>query len=304
MPRLPLASMVAAARRFGLAVEVVPGAEVRGSSAFAPVVFVGHHTAGPRSGTRPSLQVVVDGRADLAGPLCNWYLDRDGVCVIVATGVANHAGAGGYRGVTGNSRAQGCEAESAGAGDDWTPRQLWAYPRVVAAGLTLMSGGPAGPDAYCSHRTWAPTRKIDPAGISDDWMRAQVAAVMGNPTPAVEDEDMFTDADRAALQAIHSALATAVQPGQKTFAGTIASIGGNVQNLINRTNALAGQVAQVGGKVDAAQVAVIAAITAADPGEVASWTDAQRAQWAGDIARQIRVDPAVILDALAARLTA
>lgn len=186
--RYTVAQMTAAARRFGLTVEVVPGAETRGDTTFNPKVFVGHHTAGPATGIRPSLSVCVNGRTDLAGPLCNWFLDRDGVCIIVATGRANHAGAGGFRGVTGNSGAQGCEAEDNGDGT-WTAQQLWWYPRVVAAGLSLMGQDPSW---YCAHRTWAPTRKIDPAGISDDWMRRQVAAVLDG---TAQQDDTNTEED-------------------------------------------------------------------------------------------------------------
>jgi hypothetical protein len=141
MPRLSVPAMIDAAHKYGLTVEVVPGAEFRGSSSFNPKVFVGHHTAGAKTGVRPSLNLCVHGRPDLDGPLCNWFLDRNGVAVIVAAGRANHAGAGGFRGVVGNSGAQGCEAESVGDGNDWTAAQLDAYPRVVAAGLTVMGQG-------------------------------------------------------------------------------------------------------------------------------------------------------------------
>lgn len=194
MPRFSVARMIEASRRFGLTVEVVPGADTRGSTAFNPFGFVGHHTAGARTGIRPSLNLCVNGRADLDGPLCNDFLDRNGVNVIVAAGRANHAGLGGFRGLTGNSAVWGCEAEDDGDGT-WTAAQKAAYPRLVAARLWMI-----GRDAswYCSHRTWAPTRKIDPAGISDDWMRGQVAALLktGGAPPAVKEDDVpLTPAD-------------------------------------------------------------------------------------------------------------
>lgn len=144
--------------RFGLRVELVPGWETRGSASFAPACVVDHWTAGPRGAVgRPSLKVVVDGRPGLEGPLANVYLDRGGVCVVVAAGRASHAGAGGFRGLVGNSAAYGIEAECGGDGD-WTPEQLWAYPRLDAA---LLWG--LGRDAswLLGHHMWAPTRKID-----------------------------------------------------------------------------------------------------------------------------------------------
>lgn len=54
-----------------------------------------HWTAGPsKSKARPSLRVVTNGRPGLPRPLCNVYLDRKGVAVIVAPGRANYAGYG------------------------------------------------------------------------------------------------------------------------------------------------------------------------------------------------------------------
>lgn len=228
MPRLSVPVMVRAARQFGLAVEVVPGAETRGSSNFNPKVFVGHHTAGAKTGARPSLNLCVVGRSDLAGPLCNWFLDRNGICVIVAAGVANHAGAGGFRGVSGNANAQGCEAEDDGDGN-WTDIQLWAYPRVVAAGLSIM-----GRDAswYCSHRTWAPARKIDPAGISDPWMRDHV-----NDLFAGKDEDVsYEDAVRAVRDVLSIKNKLNVPRGQENNDNLAVNLTGMGQAEFNRDN--------------------------------------------------------------------
>lgn len=190
MPYFSVARMVEASKRFGLNVEVVPGAETRGSASFNPFGLVGHHTAGPKTGDRPSLNICVNGRSDLAGPLCNDFLARSGTNVIVAAGRANHAGAGGFRGLVGNSAVWGIEAEDDGDGT-WTDAQLAAYPRLVAARLWLISRDASW---YCAHRTWAPTRKIDPTGIADDWMRARVAPLLasggGDLVPALDATDL------------------------------------------------------------------------------------------------------------------
>jgi hypothetical protein len=164
--------------RFGLKVELVPGWETRGSSSFAPACVVDHWTAGPRgTSSRPSLNVVINGRPGLDGPLCNVYLARDGTCVVVAAGRANHAGAGGFRGLVGNSAAYGIEAECGGDGD-WTPAMLLAYPRLNAA---LLSGLDRDASWVAGHNNWAPDRKIDIRDIIDS-VRAQTAAVLGNPS--------------------------------------------------------------------------------------------------------------------------
>lgn len=170
--------------KFGLKVELVPGWETRGSSSFAPASVVDHWTAGPKGTTgRPSLAIVTNGRPDLEGPLCNVYLDRKGVCVVVAAGRANHAGPGGFRGLVGNSAAYGIEAESGGDGD-WTPEQLVAYPRLNAA---LLAGLGRDGSWVCGHNEWAPDRKIDIRDIIQK-VRSNTVAVLANP----QEEDMPT----------------------------------------------------------------------------------------------------------------
>lgn len=185
-----------ALQRYGLEVDLVDGWRTRGSSSFNPVGVVGHHTAGPKTGDRPSLDVCVNGRPDLDGPLCNVFLPRglttaQRAPVVVAAGRANHAGAGGFRGLVGNSSVFGIEAEDDGLDGVWTDWQLWAYPRVVAGLLWLASSDESW---YCAHRTWAPTRKIDPTGIADSWMRTATHDVFNPPPappPVPKEDEMF-----------------------------------------------------------------------------------------------------------------
>src|SRR6202795_2411225 len=69
-----------------------------------------HHTAGPRHGNMPSLNTVTKGRSDLAGPLAQLGLGRDGTYYVVAAGKCNHAGAGSWMGITtGNTSFIGIE---------------------------------------------------------------------------------------------------------------------------------------------------------------------------------------------------
>jgi hypothetical protein len=175
-----------ALRRFGLTVETVPGWQTRGASSLSPRGAVAHWTAGPRnSTTRPSLNICVNGRTGLPGPLCNVYLDRRGIAVVVAAGTANHAGAGGWKGLSGNSSVFGTEAECGGDGD-WTAAQRQAYPRVNAAYCWL---GKFGPAMVCGHNEWAPTRKIDIRDWTMPEMRAQVAALLNTPAASVTTEE-------------------------------------------------------------------------------------------------------------------
>jgi hypothetical protein len=185
---------------FGLRVETVPGWDTRGSSSFAPAGVVCHWTAGPAKTTkRPSLNVVLNGRPGLSGPLCNVYLARDGACVVVAAGRANHAGTGSWKHLIGNSAVYGIEAEAAGP-KDWTEAQREAYPRLVAA---MLNGLKRDASYACGHSEWAGPRKQDIDGWPMTQMRADIKAVLINPnaskgetrpaTTVQEDDVQLTD---------------------------------------------------------------------------------------------------------------
>lgn len=164
----------AALKKYGVKYETVPGWRTRGSSSFNPRGVVCHWTAGPRNAKgRPSLNVVTYGRPGLSGPLCQVYLDRDGVAVVVAAGRANHAGRGGYRGMSGNTQVFGIEAECGGDGD-WTDAQRREYPKVVAA-LVSLTG--RSHKYVCGHNEWT-TRKIDIRDWPMSKMRSEVKAVL------------------------------------------------------------------------------------------------------------------------------
>ncbi|MCJ8506251.1 N-acetylmuramoyl-L-alanine amidase [Kocuria flava] len=180
----------AALKEQGLEVELVPGWQTRGSSSFTPRGVVNHWTGGPRIGDRPSLEICINGRPDLAGPLCNVFLTRSGVAVVVAAGRANHAGSGGWKGLVGNSSVFGIEAENSGGGE-WTAQQRWSYPRINAA-LCRLAGINA--DMVCGHNEWAPTRKIDPHDWPMPAMRKQTQTILDtiiDPLPRKGAPDML-----------------------------------------------------------------------------------------------------------------
>lgn len=182
MPRQT--GLVDALKRRGLVVEVVPGWETRGNESFTPKGSVCHWTAGPKIGDRPSLAVCVNGRPGLNGPLCNVFLTRAGTAVVVAAGRANHAGSGGWRGLSGNSSVWGTEAENSGGGE-WTDAQRRAYPLINAAYADLSK---FNAEMVCGHNEWAPTRKIDIRDWPMSAMRSQVAALLAGTTPGDDDE--------------------------------------------------------------------------------------------------------------------
>jgi hypothetical protein len=168
----------------------VAGWETRGGATFNPRGIVDHHTAGPATGDMPSLSVLINGRADLPGPLANFGVGRSGMVYVVAAGRANHAGLGGWNGgLTGNSSVWGIEEEGTGT-VPLTGAQNAVRARLCAA-LAEFSQFPAA--NVCGHREWAPRRKVDPYGVNLPGLRAQVAGLLApapwQPPPAVIDNE-------------------------------------------------------------------------------------------------------------------
>lgn len=190
-------------RAAGLKVVEEPDWKERGRGDMGnPRGVLAHHTAGPRNGNAPSLRLVRDGRKDLAGPLSQLFLARDGTFHVLAAGRCNHAGVGRWQGVTaGNSDLIGIEAENAGDGKDpWPPEQMDAYIRGVAAILSHL-----GEDSVmvAGHKEFATPRgrKIDPA-FDMVAFRENVGRVMrseGSPepvAPAAPSRSMLRKGDR------------------------------------------------------------------------------------------------------------
>ncbi|MGI8426229.1 MAG: peptidoglycan recognition protein family protein [Actinomycetota bacterium] len=177
-----------AMREEGLVVHEEPGWRTRGSESFNPRGVVIHHTADGPSGDYPSLRIVRDGRSDLPGPLAQFGLGRSGKVYVIASGRANHAGRGGWRGLSGNSSVFGIEPENTGRGEPWPGVQLDAYVRMVAV-LCRRTNIPI--ENICGHKEWAPGRKPDPQGIDMNWFRGKVSERLRpgpGPSPAPIDD--------------------------------------------------------------------------------------------------------------------
>ena len=104
--------------------------------------------ATPNMAVTATLQTVINGRADVPGPLCNIYIDRAGGIHLIAAGKANHAGrnssialnemrAGAVTAATrtamqrnllddtvGNGSTIGIEIENNGVGELWSDAPL------------------------------------------------------------------------------------------------------------------------------------------------------------------------------------
>ena len=157
-------------RDAGLAVEEVDGWEhrARGSGGYGsglPSHLMIHHTAsGPGSDGWPDVEYCCFGDED--APLCNLYVDRQGVVYVCAAGATNCNGSGhdpcGWTNDDSmNSAAISIEAGNDGQGERWPDEQLDAYTTLCAA----LCAAYAIPTARVhAHAEWAPDRKVDPAG--------------------------------------------------------------------------------------------------------------------------------------------
>ena len=174
-------------RDYGVTVVEVDGWQSRGSSSFTPRGSVNHHTAGGANGATPSLNTCIYGRPDLSGPLCNVMQSRepnpaDDKAYVIAAGRANHAGDGGWKGLSGNSSVYGLEIEHTGTSSISEER------RVIAATIhAALIDGTCGPDMVCQHFEWT-SRKIDLATEVDvNGWRQRVANALASggiaPTP-------------------------------------------------------------------------------------------------------------------------
>lgn len=187
-----LTNLGSIARGAGLRVIETPGWMSRGGSMSSIQSVVCHHTAGAATGNMPSLNVVVNGRAGLSGPLCNYALGRDGTVYVVAAGRANHAGVVNNNALYANEHAIGIEAENTGLGEPWNAIQIDAYARLCKALITAF-GLPVS--RVMGHKEVAAPkgRKSDPS-FDMNWFRGLVSgAGSANKSADTPKEDHMSE---------------------------------------------------------------------------------------------------------------
>lgn len=188
--------LLAALKAEDLRVREVPGWRERGYAELDPTFVINHHTVG---GTGPTDQrdvdVMVKGRSDLEGPLCNFLLGKDGTVHVVAFRRARHAGPGARqvfdevlrdiapsgdakarklrdsKHAHGNRNAWGIEVDHPGDDSPYPAVQVEALIRLNTA-LCRLGGFP--PERCIHHREWT-RRKIDMSLRGSD-IRALVRA--------------------------------------------------------------------------------------------------------------------------------
>lgn len=171
-------------RNAGLTVVEVDGWKTRGRPAstggFNPKGVLCHHTAtGPSSKNDSVVKLLVNGRSDLPGPLCQFGLGRDGTVYLVASGRANHAGkakqstpmpAG-----DGNDLYYGIEAFNNGVGEKWSEKQMTAYALLCAVLCVKFTKNGYG--TVRGHKETSVTGKIDPTFSMPDFRKSVEAKI-------------------------------------------------------------------------------------------------------------------------------
>lgn len=186
-------------RKHGLTVIEIDGWKTRGWAGRGlygtPKGVLHHHTATTSarrySTGSPTLNILIGGRSDLPGPLCNLAFGRGGEVYVVAAGWANHAGVGGPIGGVplnaGNGWLIGIEAESSGvAPADWTADQIRVWPYLASTLARIYK--PAVPDTclQLAHYELSSMGKIDASLLPDriEGLRSAQAWVTATGTHA------------------------------------------------------------------------------------------------------------------------
>lgn len=190
-------------RAAGLKVVEVDGWQGRGAEFPAiPNTVICHHTATPAAarGNLPTKDILIKGRADLPGPLCQIGLGRDGTVYVVASGKANHAGKGAWAGVAESIKTVGIEAENPGDGRPWPVKQYDAYVLLVA---TLLRSLGQNFERCAGHKEWAlpKGRKTDPT-LDMAAFRSRVHTLMLPHTTKEWDEMATKDEIKAAMKEV------------------------------------------------------------------------------------------------------
>lgn len=174
-----------------LTVRETTGWKSRGRpGSFAPQGVLIHHTAfhATQANPAPALSTVINGRGEpdpLPGPLCHVLIDRLGVCHVIASGRANHAGearaSGPMPAGDGNTMYVGIEI-------DYAPQEPYnqspstdQWVAAINAAAAIVSRLGHGSNYVRYHKETSVTGKWDPGNFTPggEW-RNHVQAVIDN----------------------------------------------------------------------------------------------------------------------------
>lgn len=199
MTQRRLTDLASVLRKAGLRVVTVPGWETRSrpesAGGFAPVGNLWHHTG---SKDQNPLSIEDDfeyakwlaevGRSDLAAPLCQVSVGRNGTLYVCAAGRGNHAGKAKASGPVpagdGNVLYIGWECQNDGT-EGWSPAQYDAMVRAAAATSTHY-GWTA--EANRGHKETSLTGKWDPGALDMADFRDDIAQQMSTQNEKIRED--------------------------------------------------------------------------------------------------------------------
>jgi hypothetical protein len=142
-----------------------------------------HHDSSPEGDSPGALSWCM--YSELA-PCASIWVDRRGKWFVFAAGLANHAGVGSSAlapNSTGNQFYLGIETDHT-EGEKWPKEQIDSLRKGTAALMQHYDLDPK--QALEFHRTYAPGRKTDPAGLDLKAERRRVSRLMGVKTSLVQ----------------------------------------------------------------------------------------------------------------------
>lgn len=177
-------------RSAGLTVVEVPGWQTRGEVDFDPVGLIVHDTGSASWTTSDAgeINVMINGREGLSGPIAQVYLSRTGIWHVVTAGYSHHVktGWGGPFSGLGNRKLLGIEAQHASA-EPWTEAQYRSYVRGVAA-ICRHTGW-----KFAAHKEHQPGDKVDPNFDMTTFRRDVAAVLNGAEMPLTFNERAHLD---------------------------------------------------------------------------------------------------------------
>lgn len=158
---------------------------------FNPYGVLWHHTGSTSSASNPhpTLNMCINGRSDLPGPLCQVLIGYDGKCHVIAAGRANHAGEcsgwGPFSSGDGNAQMVGFEIDYNGT-QSMTSAQKDAATRCSAACLKKFKHD----EGYAArHAETSVTGKWDTGGVTGPQLRTMIHDYMEEGDMPLNDDD-------------------------------------------------------------------------------------------------------------------
>jgi hypothetical protein len=174
-------------RAEGVRLDEYPGWRERGHGDFKDIRgAMVHHTGSDDS----SADSIAHGRLDLAGPLSQLHIAREGTATVVAAGIAWHAGVGMYPWLPtnmGNWHMIGIECANSGTSPTAPHRTNWPdaqYDALVRSCAAINRRLAQNSSRTIGHKEYAGRAqgKWDPGAINMDILRSDIQARIGSIT--------------------------------------------------------------------------------------------------------------------------